>query len=135
MFDVNLWAVLVAAIVSMVVGWLWYGVIFSKSWMRLMRLTPEQMEAGKKGMGRKMIIHFISLLVLSFVFGHFLNLGSVVDIASGLSLAFWVWLGFFATTDLGVVLWENKSWKLFFLNTVLSLVMLLLVSVVFVLFL
>jgi hypothetical protein len=32
--------------------------------------------------------------------------------------AIFTWLGFFLPGDLSSVAWENKSWKLFFINTV-----------------
>ena len=46
MHDVNLLAVLVAGIVPMVIGALWYGPIFGKRWMALMETTPEEIREG-----------------------------------------------------------------------------------------
>lgn len=33
-------AVVLAAVVSMIVGWLWYGPLFGKQWMALMGWKP-----------------------------------------------------------------------------------------------
>ena len=42
MYEVNLLAVLVAGIVPMIVGFLWYGPLFSKRWLALMETTEEE---------------------------------------------------------------------------------------------
>ena len=50
---INFAAVLVAAIVGFIIGILWYGPLFGKSWMRLMGMTDKQLkEARQKGMGK-----------------------------------------------------------------------------------
>lgn len=46
MHDVNLLAVLVAGIVPMIIGALWYGPVFGKRWMTLMETTPEEIQEG-----------------------------------------------------------------------------------------
>lgn len=46
MHDVNYLAVLVAGIVPMIVGSLWYGPLFSKRWLELMETTEEEIAAG-----------------------------------------------------------------------------------------
>ena len=46
MHEVNLLAVLVAGIVPMIIGALWYGPIFGKRWMALMETTPEEVREG-----------------------------------------------------------------------------------------
>lgn len=46
MHDVNLFAVLVAGVVPMVIGALWYGPIFGKRWMALMETTEEELREG-----------------------------------------------------------------------------------------
>ena len=44
MHEVNLLAVLVAGIVPMVVGALWYGPLFGKRWLQLMETTAEEIQ-------------------------------------------------------------------------------------------
>ena len=46
MHDVNLLAVLVAGIVPMIVGMLWYGPLFGNRWLTPMETTPEEIRAG-----------------------------------------------------------------------------------------
>ena len=45
--DVNLLAVLAAAVATMVLGAIWYGPLFGKSWMSAHGYTPEKL-AGMK---------------------------------------------------------------------------------------
>ena len=44
MHDVNWLAVLVAGILPMVVGFLWYGPVFGKQWLALMETTTEEIQ-------------------------------------------------------------------------------------------
>ena len=44
MHEVNLLAVLVAGIVPMIVGFLWYGPLFGKRWLELMETTAEEIQ-------------------------------------------------------------------------------------------
>ncbi len=46
MHEVNLLAVLVAGIVPMIIGALWYGPLFGKRWMALMEATGEELREG-----------------------------------------------------------------------------------------
>lgn len=115
--DLNWLAVVVSGIASMVLGFLWYGPVFGKAWIRMMGWTPQQIEEGKKqGMTKNYIIALIGTLVLAYVVAHFVALLSIASAAAALQFAFWAWLGLIATVLLGQVLWEGKSWNLFLLN-------------------
>ena len=46
MHDVNLLAVLVAGIVPMIVGALWYGPLFGKRWLAMMEMSAEEIQEG-----------------------------------------------------------------------------------------
>jgi len=133
MIELNLVSVAVAAVVAFIFGWVWYSFLFAKPWMRYMGMDPSNMpEDAKKGMAGKMAIQLVSVVIMAFILGHFLkNFGLVSDLTASLSFAFWVWLGFFATTDIGVVLWEKKSWNLYLINTAHHLLVLLLIALTF----
>ena len=120
---INYVAVLAAAVANMVVGFLWYGPVFGKIWMKLMGFTPEKMEEmKKKPMGKSYAIMFASSLVMAYVLAHFVAVWNVTDIWGAVQLAFWIWLGFIATVVVSTVLWEGKSWQLYFLNIAYYLV-------------
>ena len=121
--NINYWAVLVAAIAGMVTGFLWYGPLFGRMWMGMMNFDKKKMnEAKKKGMGKTYVLAFVTSLIMSYVLAHFINYVQATTIFDGVVLGFWLWIGFFATTQLGMVLWEGKPVKLYVLNTLHHLV-------------
>ena len=121
--DVNYLAVLAAAIASMVVGFVWYGPLFGKQYMAIMKFDKKKMnEAKKKGMGKTYALAFLTSLIMAYVLAHFVSYVEAKTIADAAVLGFWLWIGFFATTQLGMVLWENKPVKLYVINTLHYLV-------------
>ena len=116
--------VLGVSVVSFIFGWLWYTVLFGKIWSKEMGYGGKEMKKDKeKGMAKSMILNFIGTFVMVYVIAMFVGLLSVNNFGDAAMLGFWIWLGFFAaTTLLGDVLWEMRSWKLFFINGVYWLV-------------
>lgn len=130
--DINLAAVFGAAIASMVLGFLWYGPLFGKQWMSLMgwkKLSKAQMDKMKEAGKKSYALAFIGALVMSYVLAHFVDYTGAVTAVEGAQTGFWVWLGFVATVMLGMVLWEGKPWKLYYLNAAYQLVSLLVMGV------
>ena len=135
METVNYLAVLVAGVASMVVGFLWYGVFFKKQWMEMMGITTESMAGMKMSANMAYLIQFVASLVMACVLARLINWGliyypEVSALKVGIYVGFWAWLGFVAPVTLGVVLWENKPWKLWFINASHYLVGLLVMGAV-----
>ena len=121
--SINYLAVLAAAVVSIILGFLWYGPLFGKQWMQLMGITNKQMkEAGQKGMSKTYSIMVVSTLLTSYILAHFVDYMQASSMIDGIMLGFWIWLGFIATVQIGSVLWEQKPVKLYFINTLHTLV-------------
>ena len=129
---INYLAVLAAAIVSMIVGGLWYSpLLFGKAWMKLMNLDEKKLEeAKKKGMTKSYVIAFIGSLVTAYVLAHFVDYAGAVDYVGALQLSFWIWLGFFAAAMLSSILWEGKPVKLYLINIFHYLVSLCVMSLI-----
>lgn len=120
---INYLAVLVAAVASMVLGFLWYGPLFGKAWMKLRNLDEKKLKAAKqKGMGKTYLLAFLTTLIMSYVLAHFVDYVEARTIMDGIVLAFWLWLGFFATMQFSSVLWEGKPVKLYLISTLHYLV-------------
>lgn len=118
---INYWAVVVSAVAAMALGALWYGPLFGKQWMALMGINMGNLDAAKKkGMMKSYALMFVGSLVMAYVLAHALVFASAYlkaeGVSAGLTAGFWNWLGFIAPVTLGSVLWEGKSWKLWFLN-------------------
>jgi hypothetical protein len=131
MFSVNYLAIIASAVAMMVLGFLWYGPVFGKMWMKQMGLTKTDMDAAKKkGMTKQYALMTASALVMSYVFANVLMAFDVYSVGMALQAAFWTWIGFIATVLLGKVLWENKSWELYCLDASYYLVGLGIVGVI-----
>ena len=128
--NVNYLAVLVAAAASMAVGFLWYGPLFGNMWKQLANITDKDMKKMKMSPRTSMILGFITALVISCTLAHFLIYMNISGIADALMAAFLIWIGFVATVQIGSVLWENKPWQLFFLNTLHNLVSLVVMATI-----
>ena len=132
--SVNYWAVLAAAVASIVLGFIWYGPLFGRQWLRLSGFSDKQMkkmkENSQKGMIKTYTVMVIGTLVTSFVLAHFVDYLQALTVGEALSLGFWLWLGFLATSQIGSVLWEQKPVKLYLLNTLYNLVNLCVMAVI-----
>ncbi len=119
---VNYIAVVVAAIISMVIGSVWYGPLFGSMWMKEtgMKKPGKMTPAIKKMMMRSYSLMFAGSLVMSFVLSHALIFAATymneTGVNAGVMTGFWNWLGFVAPVTLGSVLWEGKSWKMWCIN-------------------
>lgn len=121
--DINYLAVIVAAIVHMIVGALWFSpALFGKKWMAQTGMTAEKMKAAKANMPKKYVVALISALVMAFITAHFINFVGATTLADGIQTAFWIWLGFIATVTLGKVLWDGKPIQLYILENGYNLV-------------
>jgi hypothetical protein len=137
--DINYWAVIVAAIASIVIGSLWYGKLFMKPWMEMMGFTPESMERMSMTSKKAYIIQIVASLVMALVLAKLIDIKVVYALINstdfsalkvGLSTGFLVWLGFVVPTSLSIVLWEGKPWKLWFINSSNYLVTLLVMGAI-----
>ena len=121
--DVNMWAVLVSAVASFVLGAVWYSpFVFGKTYTRLMGWSHETMEHHKKGAVKGYVITFISSLVMAYVLSFALDYTVSATITDGLKTAFALWLGFVATVSIGSVLWEGKPFALYLINAAFNLI-------------
>lgn len=118
---INVMAVIASAIASMIVGTIWYGPLFGKQWIKMMKFSAQDMAAAKKkGMGGTYAMQFVASLVMAFVLAHSIVFAStymkVTGLNAGVMAGFWNWIGFVAPVTLGMSLWGGKSWKLWLLD-------------------
>ena len=125
--QINFWAVLVSAVVSMVVGTIWYGPLFGKVYLRetgMDALSEEEKAKGKKMMWRSYLGQFIASLVMFYVLAWLIGSLNQMTVTGGLSAAFWAWIGFIVPVKLSDALWGGKM-SLFWLSIGGSLVTIL----------
>lgn len=126
--EINYWAVLVGGLIQMVLGFLWYGPLFGKIWMKLSGRTKESIEAEKKGMGLSYFLMLVASLLTAYTLAHIVGYAHADTMMAGLQAGFWTWLGFIATTTLSSVFFDKKPWALYCLDNAYRLLSLLLMG-------
>jgi hypothetical protein len=127
---VNYLAVLVAAVVAMVIGGLWYSpMLFAKPWMKLRGMDHASL-AGMKMPMSSLTVEFILTLVMAFVIAEFSAWVGATSLVAGLVLGLWIWIGFVAITLASLSIWEGRAWELFFINAGVRLVNILVMAAI-----
>lgn len=105
--------VIVAAMAGFMVGGIWYGPLFGKSWMAEVGLTPD--DAKKANMvkiyGTTFVLSLISAIALGHLFAHFeMTTRTTMMMSTGIALGFIV-------PAIGTnYLFSRKSLKLFLID-------------------
>ncbi len=133
--EVNYLAVLIAAVVSMAIGFLWYGpVLFGKPWMKLRGYTDESLKKAQAEMGKLYGLSFVLALVTAYILSHMMTLSqefyNYPVIQTGLTTAFFVWLGFMMPVQATATIFGDKKWKLFAIDTGYQLASLLVMGLI-----
>jgi hypothetical protein len=132
-FQLNWLAIIIAVVANFILGFLWYTPLFGKAWAKEMGIDTTQ-KPPSGALAKGMVFMVIGNFLMAYVFAHNIYVWNVVAPMSppsaAWSAAFFTWLGFYFPVDLGSVAWENKSWKLFFINTGYHLVMLLVAAII-----
>lgn len=106
--------VVIAAVVNMVIGMVWYSKsLFGHAWAKL----NEMKEKDMKPKAEAMVYGFINSLVIAYFLSFFEGNLGVTNVTDGMLVGFLLWLGFVATTQIACVIWCKKPFKLFAINT------------------
>ncbi|KAA3648307.1 MAG: DUF1761 domain-containing protein [Chloroflexi bacterium] len=92
-FDINWIGVIIALVVNMIIGAVWYGV-FANPWMAAIGKTREEIEGDQDW--RAYGVAGLNSLIMPIVMGFVLNWAGASGIGAGLTVGFIVWLGFMA---------------------------------------
>src|SRR5438309_1728652 len=133
--EVNYLAVILAAIVSMGLGFAWYSpMVLGKPWIKEKGFTPESIKREQKEMGKWYAVSFVLALLTAYVLSHVMTLAQnffhYSAIATGLSSGFWMWLGFMMPVQATATLFGGKNWRLLGIDTGYQLVSILAMGVV-----
>ena len=126
----SLWAVLLAWIVNMAVGAIWYSPIgFAKQWKahtKIDILKIPQNQATK-------ILSFVALsgLIQAITLGVIINSLEVTSVMNGLVVGLVLWFGLTAATTVGVTLYSLRSWGFLWLNSSYFLLVMAVNSMIF----
>lgn len=125
--EINYLAVLVCAVLSMVVGSIWYGPLFGKKWAEIIGADMSD-EIKRKQMQKEAAslyaVQFVLSLLQLYILAHFVQGWTEV---SGIENALWLWLGFILPTIAGGVMWNNNpnkvKWSMFLIQAGYQLIM------------
>jgi hypothetical protein len=125
---INLWAVLVAALVKMVVGAIWYSPpLFAGPWQKLTGVGEADMKAA---LPKAMAVDLIGSLIMAFVLAHAVVYAGAATVVLGAAVGFFSWLGFVATVTIAQVTYERRPFRLFLINNGALLVSLVLMGAI-----
>lgn len=133
--QINGWAVLLAALSSMVVGSLWYmPATFGKVWMKYTGIKPNRNEMSSRAMAWMYGTVFVASLLTAYVLAHVTYIANQFFgnsyMSDALQTAFWLWLGFTAARLYTHDLFEGKRKKLTLLNSGHELVTVLIMALI-----
>ena len=123
MTGINYLAVLVAAILNMILGALWYSPsLFGKGWTELMGFKAEDVQRRAGGMQKAYILTFIASFIMAYALARVMWYAKVESMGGGIMIGLLAWLGFVATTHGANYLFEGRPLRLYSINTGYSLV-------------
>lgn len=125
---INYWAVLGCMLASILIGFVWYGPLFGKPWMKMSGIIMPEKKPSFFVMLKPIVISLAGALFMSLTLAHWLVFSAVVlnvtGLVGALQGAFWLWLGLTVPVGVSVVAWEGKPWRLFLIHSAYWLVLL-----------
>jgi hypothetical protein len=116
---VNYVAIVVAAVAAFVFGAIYYGVL-SKPWMKAARITPKSGGGGGMAMPPPALLinSIVCELIMAWVLAAVLGAIGASGIGAALSAAFFLWLGFIATTIAVNQRYQSYGWDLTIIDAI-----------------
>jgi hypothetical protein len=129
--NINLIPVIIAGVVNMVIGALWYSpLVMGKLWMRSMGKTEEELKQGMSSasMGLTYVVNTIAALLFAYVLAHIVKFANLTTFQQGAMAGFWVWLGFVITTVIPGYMFESRPKMLYFIFIIYQLIAIVLMG-------
>jgi hypothetical protein len=124
---INWIAVLVGVVFSNGLGFLWYGPLFSKPWLKALGKTEAEVQGSPSMYIVTLVTSFITMVVLAMAVGAFGAGGLVAGALLGLVL----YVGFLGTSSYVSTLFEQRSNTLWWINGLYNLVIFVVMGAVF----
>ncbi len=113
---------MLAIIASYVIGFVWHGPLFGKTWIKLNNLpTPKKEDMKFSMMLPGLTANLVMVFVQSAVLGRAFQLVSLANISEALIISTIIWLPFTALSLINVYAWTGKPVKLMVLDCAHSL--------------
>ena len=116
--QVNLWAVLVAAVVYFLLGSLWFSILFGGVWSKEVDKLGILIKDPAKGtIAAKMIQTFVGNLLAAFSMAYIVFVSGSYNWMAGLKLGLLCGIGFAAVAMIIAYTWESRSMRLQMIDT------------------
>jgi len=126
--EINLWAVLVAALSGFAVGALWYGPLFGRQWMSVSGVTVEDVKNAS--FPRIYGVTFLMSLVSAYVLAHIVSQYDADTVKEGAQAGGWLWLGFILTVQVTDALFNRGNMRLVSIDAGYRLIWLVVMGVI-----
>lgn len=131
----NILAIFVCCIINILIGSLWYSkYMFYDSWAKYAHIKTKTTQS-KLQTNISYISGFVSNFIMVMCLSLFISYLNISSVSKAILLALLIWTGFFATTQFGSVLWEQKNIRYYLINTSYFLVTITTSSIILVLWL
>ena len=108
--DINFWAVLVAWIIHILMGLIWFSSkLFGNEWSKL---TGKELKPASQWI----IPGFIGHLLMIFVLVILIKLTQSSDGMNGMFIGLFAWIGFIVPMETGELVWEKIQFRLFLIR-------------------
>ncbi len=136
MLKINILAVLLNTVLSLGLGFVWFALLFKKPWAQEMNYSGEKptMAQMMKSFGIFLLGSFFTSLIFAYIMkiSEFIAAFKVLPVGyEAMSVAFFIWLGFYLPQSMGRVSWEFKSWRLVLINGSYDLIRLVMMAMIF----
>lgn len=139
-------AILMCLVAGSVFGYLWYGPLFGKIWIRILNeagiycKTRAISETGQPpSIAKSLVLQWVGIFLMAHVLSYSVQvwrpstwgLTNAQDLSTlmyGFYAGFFTWIGFFIPVQLRRVAWEGAPWTLFFINAGHDLIVLQIVT-------
>src|SRR6476659_1094114 len=116
--QVNLWAVLVSAVVYFIFGSLWFSLLFGGFWSKEVERIGILIKDPAKGtIAAKMFQTFVGNLIAAFSMGYIVFISHSFTWLAGLKLGLLCGIGFAAVAMIIAYTWESRSYRLQSIDT------------------
>ena len=127
-FNINWLAVVVSAVANMVIGAIWYGPIWAERWLEGIGKTREW--ANENQRPTDWVLAVLNSLLLAFFLANVMAWAGVSGFLPGLLMGLFMWLGFNGFSFAVNHAFEGRSMQLWFINSGIYLVGLLVMGII-----
>lgn len=126
---INNWlVVVVAALASFMLGWIWYGPLFSKPWASGMGYDTSNSDMKMPPLN--LVLSYLMSFFMAMALSAIMAAGSVAGAGAALQMAFLLWLGIVATTYTLNQIYDSRPWRVWAVNVGYHLASMLLIALI-----